>query len=441
MLVFFRAAIRYRCLPAHAEATKRSTPRPGAEGGLGATRRAGPLALWSLDVRESVAASELVLAAGPFAEHADSAAPALRLRAPVDSAPLLPAALPVASATLQVLGNRSGPARHRAELAPGSRTLQGRAGLSQAPVAPDPAPTLVGAQTEAAYQHASAMTNSPALTLTVEARSGRARTCKLQLPHFVAETPMFMPVGTQGSIKGLTTEQVEELDCHVILGNTYHLGLRPGAEVMDQLGGLHRFMNWNRGLLTDSGGFQMVSLLKLADITEEGVNFQSPVDGTHLLLTPEKSMEIQNSIEADIMMALDDVVPATANNPTRTEEATHRTLRWMRRCIAAHKKPHVQNLFGIIQGGFDRDLRSYCIKEMVNLNLPGYAIGGISGGEEKSLTWQVVDQCTALLPENKPKYCMGIGYPVDLVCFVALGTDMFDCVYPSRTARYATAYH
>mmetsp|Transcript_15297 Transcript_15297/g.25240 ORF Transcript_15297/g.25240 Transcript_15297/m.25240 type:complete len:323 (-) Transcript_15297:202-1170(-) len=208
---------------------------------------------------------------------------------------------------------------------------------------------------------------------------------------------------------------------------------------MEDLGGLHRFMNWDRGLLTDSGGFQMVSLLKLAEITEEGVTFQSPVDGTPMLLTPEKSIDIQNKIGADIIMALDDVVPSTTTDPARFEEATYRTLRWLRRCIKAHQRPGDQNLFGIVQGGLDPELREVCLRDMVTLDLPGYAIGGLAGGEDKNLFWRVVAQCTAALPENKPRYCMGVGYPVDLVVCVALGVDMFDCVFPSRTARFGTA--
>ncbi|KAH9756457.1 Queuine tRNA-ribosyltransferase catalytic subunit 1 [Citrus sinensis] len=244
-----------------------------------------------------------------------------------------------------------------------------------------------------------------ALRFEVLGRFNRARAAQLTLPHFACQTPLFMPVGTQGTIKGLTTDQLEEIGCQIILGNTYHLALRPTSELIDELGGLHKFMNWPRALLTDSGGFQMVSLLHLADITEKGVTFQ-------------------NRIGADIIMALDDVVRTTITGP-RIEEAMYRTLRWVDRCIAAHKRPHEQNLFGIVQGGLDPVLR--------------YAIGGLAGGEDKDSFWRVVAQCTAALPEDKPRYVMGVGYPLDIVVCSALGADMYDCVYPTRTARFGTA--
>ncbi|CAL9195703.1 unnamed protein product, partial [Musa hybrid cultivar] len=308
----------------------------------------------------------------------------------------------------------------------------------------------------------------------------RARAARLTLPHFICQTPLFMPVGTQGTIKGLTNNQLEEIGCQIILGNTYHLALRPGAELIDDLGGLHKFMNWKRALLTDSGGFQMVvSLLHLADITEQGVTFQSPVDGKPMLLTPEESIQIQNKIGADIIMALDDVVKTTITGP-RIEEAMYRTLRWIDRCIAAHKRPDAQNLFGIVQGGLDPVLREICVRGLVDRNLPGlvvffklrffrvsrnkpkhvqvqsqkiqqshitdlasycdsYAIGGLAGGEDKDSFWRVVAQCTAALPEDKPRYVMGVGYPLDIVVCSALGADMYDCVYPTRTARFGTA--
>jgi len=277
-----------------------------------------------------------------------------------------------------------------------------------------------------------------ALEFEVVATWNKARASKLKLPHYMCNTPMFMPVGTQGTVKGLTCKQLEELDCHVILGNTYHLGHRPGPDIMDQLGGLHKFMNWKRGMLTDSGGFQMVSLLKFAEITEQGVKFQSPHDGSEMMMTPEKSIEIQNKIGADIIMALDDVVSSTTTGP-RVEEAMHRTLRWIDRCVSAHSRPREQNLFGIVQGGLDPKLRDMCLEGLIERNLPGYAIGGLSGGESKDMFWRVVNQCAAKLPANKPRYLMGVGYAVDLVVCTALGVDMFDCVFPSRTARFGTA--
>lgn len=280
----------------------------------------------------------------------------------------------------------------------------------------------------------------------------KARVSKLYLPHCgphdengtipkemkAIETPIFMPVGTQGTIKGLLSHQVEFNTCPIILANTYHLGQRPGVDILEKAGGLHKFMNRKGPMLTDSGGFQMVSLLKLAQITEQGVQFESPHDGSTMMLTPEESMKIQNAIGADIMMALDDVIATTTTGP-RVEEAMHRTIRWIDRCIAAHKRPHEQNLFGIVQGGLDTNLRKKCLEELIKRDLPGYAIGGLSGGEDKIQFQEIVNLCTDYLPENKPRYCMGVGYPEDLVVCVALGVDMFDCVYPCRTARFGTA--
>lgn len=281
---------------------------------------------------------------------------------------------------------------------------------------------------------------SPALRLEVHSTWNKARASTLHLPHHSAMTPMFMPVGTQATIKGLESGQLldSSVDAQVILGNTYHLGLRPGGDLVETMGGLHSFMNWPRGILTDSGGFQMVSLLKFSTVSEEGVRFQSPVDGTAMLLTPEHSIKLQNQLGADIIMQLDDVVASTTTG-SRVEEACHRTLRWLDRCVVAHANPRSQNLFGIVQGGLDAGLRRVCCGEMVKRNLPGYAIGGLSGGEEKDIFWKVVDQCTDMLPFSKPRYCMGVGYPEDLVVCVALGADMFDCVYPARTARFGTA--
>jgi len=279
------------------------------------------------------------------------------------------------------------------------------------------------------------------LKFRIIATDGRARATSLTLPHHECFTPMFMPVGTQGSVKGLTSAQLEAIECQVILGNTYHLGNRPGADVLAKAGGLHGFMNWRRAMLTDSGGFQMVSLLDLADITEEGVTFQSPTDGKQMLLTPERSIHIQNDIGADIIMALDDVVSSVTADRARFEEATHRTTRWIDRCIAAHKRPHEQCLFGIVQGGLDLDLRDVSLEGLLARGdaLPGMAVGGLAGGESKEDFVRVVSHCTAKLPDHKPRYVMGVGYPLDLVLCTALGADMYDCVYPSRTARFGTA--
>lgn len=267
----------------------------------------------------------------------------------------------------------------------------------------------------------------------------KARVSRMHLEHQSVDLPVFMPVGTQGTMKGILTEQLVSLDCQIMLGNTYHLGHRPGPQILDSFQGLHKFMNWDRALLTDSGGFQMVSLLKLACITEEGVEFESPHDKSRMLLTPEKSMELQHSIGADIMMQLDDVVH-TLTTGDRVREAMERSIRWLDRCIIAHEhRKNKQNLFAIIQGGLDMDLRRECVREMVKRDLPGYAVGGLSGGEDKSMFWRTVKCCTDELPQNKPIYCMGVGYAIDLIVCVALGVDMFDCVFPTRTARFGNA--
>ena len=270
---------------------------------------------------------------------------------------------------------------------------------------------------------------------------GRARYTNLTLPHYDCFTPMFMPVGTQGCVKGLTSMQLEEIECQVILGNTYHLGQRPGKDLFLECGGLHKFMSWKRGLLTDSGGFQMVSLADLSDVTEEGVTFQSPIDGKSEMLTPEKSMEIQNAIGADIIMALDDVVSSVKISKERFEEATHRTTRWIDRCIKGHKRPKEQALFGIVQGGLDDRLRDISLKGLLKRgkDLPGFAIGGLAGGEGKEDFCRVLESALPKLPFNKPRYVMGIGYPIDIVICTAFCGDMYGCVFPSRTARFGNA--
>ncbi|KAL2422101.1 Queuine tRNA-ribosyltransferase catalytic subunit [Exophiala dermatitidis] len=288
---------------------------------------------------------------------------------------------------------------------------------------------------------AAAPAPSPALTFDLEARcsTSKARASTLHLPHGSVDLPMFMPVATQASLKGLTPEQLEETGCKLCLNNTYHLGLKPGQAVLDTIGGAHKLQGWKGNILTDSGGFQMVSLLKLAKVTEEGVRFLSPHDGSPMLLTPEHSMSLQNSIGSDIMMQLDDVIQTTSSDHARMKEAMERSIRWLDRCIAAHKFPDRQNLFCIIQGGLDLEMRRQCCAEMVKRDTPGIAIGGLSGGEAKEDFCKVVDTCTDLLPERKPRYVMGIGYPEDIVVAVALGADMFDCVWPTRTARFGNA--
>ncbi|KAL4659203.1 queuine tRNA-ribosyltransferase isoform X1 [Arapaima gigas] len=298
------------------------------------------------------------------------------------------------------------------------------------------------------------------LRILAECPVTKARACDLTLPHGPVRTPVFMPVGTQGTMKGITADQLEALGCQICLGNTYHLGMRPvssavalfllhyafpctenysyGPALIEKASGLHGFMNWKRNLLTDSGGFQMVSLVELSEVTEEGVKFRSPYDDKEILLSPEQSIAIQNSLGSDIMMQLDDVVSSTVTGP-RVEEAMKRSVRWLDRCIAANKNPERQNLFAIIQGGLNAELRHVCLEEMTKRDVPGFAIGGLSGGEEKDDFWRMVTLCTDHLPCEKPRYLMGVGYAVDLVVCVALGCDMFDCVFPTRTARFGSA--
>lgn len=244
----------------------------------------------------------------------------------------------------------------------------------------------------------------------------------------------------KGTIKGLTASQVRgPLQYEIILANTYHLGHRPGPEVLNALHGIHHMMGWSGNLLTDSGGFQMVSLLKLAQVTEEGVRFESPHDGSEMVLTPEHSIYLQNQIGSDIMMQLDDVVHSSTTGP-RLEEAMLRSVRWLDRCLVAHdRSAGKQNLFAIVQGGLDADLRRRCAAEMIKRDVPGFAIGGLSGGEEKDKFWRMVALSCELLPTNKPRYLMGVGYAEDLVVCTALGCDMFDCVFPTRTGRFGTA--
>ncbi|EGT49287.1 hypothetical protein CAEBREN_30119 [Caenorhabditis brenneri] len=271
----------------------------------------------------------------------------------------------------------------------------------------------------------------------VLARSGFARRGNLHLPHSIVETPVFMPVGTQGTMKGIVPEQLVAMDCRILLCNTYHLGHRPGHERVKAAGGLHKMMNWNRSILTDSGGFQMVSLSKLMTVDENGVNFESPHTGEMMALPPEKSIEIQQALGADIMMQLDHVIHVLTTGDI-VKEAMHRSIRWLDRCKVAHTRDD-QAMFPILQGGLNLELRRECAEEMAKRAKVGIAIGGLSGGEEKDHFWRVVAACCAALPPHLPRYVMGVGFPVDLVICSLLGADMFDCVYPTRTARFGTA--
>jgi queuine tRNA-ribosyltransferase len=269
--------------------------------------------------------------------------------------------------------------------------------------------------------------------------ASRARRGRLHTPHGTVETPVFMPVGTQATIKTLNPEEVRELGARIILSNTYHLYLRPGHDLVAEAGGLHKFMNWNGTILTDSGGFQVFSLSGLRKITEEGVKFRSHIDGSEHFLSPEKAMEIQNALGSDIMMAFDECTPWPAEHKY-VKDSLERTTRWLKRCKEAHRRPHDQALFGIIQGGTYADLRRQSVEEICSIDLPGYAVGGLSVGEPKDLMAEMLDVTVPLIPDNKPRYLMGVGSPEDLVEGVGQGIDMFDCVLPTRIARHGTVF-
>ena len=265
-----------------------------------------------------------------------------------------------------------------------------------------------------------------------------ARLGKLITPHGEIDTPVFMPVGTQASVKGISPEELEALGAKIILSNTYHLFLRPGHELVAEAGGLHKFMNWNGSILTDSGGFQVFSLSDLRKITEEGVAFRSHLDGAKLFLSPEKAMEIENALGADIMMAFDECTPYPSTYDY-TKRSLERTTRWAERCLKAHKNTEKQALFGIVQGGTFADLRKKSAREIVSLDFPGYAIGGLSVGEATQTMYDMLEETVPELPENKARYLMGVGRPDNLVEGVMRGIDMFDCVLPTRIGRNGTA--
>ncbi len=298
--------------------------------------------------------------------------------------------------------------------------------------------------------------------LTTAARVGRVVT-----PHGAFDTPAFMPVGTQGTIKGLLPELVAGTGAQIALGNTYHLLLRPGSELVAKMGGLQKWSRWGRPMLTDSGGFQVFSLGHINRIDEEGVVFKSHLDGSRIELTPERSMKVQNELGADVIMAFDDcpplgkggrapgvmvgVPPAGAGglsgavnldeiNSRRVAQAVERTLRWLERCVKAHGRPDEQALFGIVQGGTDLELRAACAERVTQHDLPGYAIGGVAVGEGYDEMRSVVEATAPLLPLEKPRYLMGVGYERDIVMAVRAGVDMFDCVLPTRNGRNANAF-
>ena len=275
-------------------------------------------------------------------------------------------------------------------------------------------------------------------TLEKKSSQCKARTGTIETNHGVIKTPVFMPVGTRATVKAMNNDEIKSIGSQIILSNTYHLYLKPGQEIIRKADGLHKFMNWDRPILTDSGGFQVFSLSKTRKITEEGVQFRSHIDGSKHFISPEKSMEIQNDLGSDIMMAFDECVPYPASYEY-TEDSMKRTLRWLKRCKDYHKNTDKQNLFGIIQGGMYKDLREYSAKNTIDFDLPGYAIGGLSVGEPRDLMIDLLDFTTDFMPENKPRYLMGVGTPDYLFEAVEHGVDMCDCVLPTRIARNGTA--
>lgn len=275
-------------------------------------------------------------------------------------------------------------------------------------------------------------------TLEKKSSQCKARTGTIETNHGVIKTPVFMPVGTRATVKAMNNDELKSIGSQIILSNTYHLYLKPGQEIIRKADGLHKFMNWDRPILTDSGGFQVFSLSKTRKITEEGVQFRSHIDGSKHFISPEKSMEIQNDLGSDIMMAFDECVPYPASYEY-TEDSIKRTLRWLKRCKDYHKNTDRQNLFGIIQGGMYKDLREYSAKNTIDFDLPGYAIGGLSVGEPRDLMIELLDFTTDFMPENKPRYLMGVGTPDYLFEAVEHGVDMCDCVLPTRIARNGTA--
>ena len=264
-----------------------------------------------------------------------------------------------------------------------------------------------------------------------------ARTGILHTPHGDVETPMFMPVGTQATVKFVSPEELKDLGSGVILANTYHLWLRPGEDIVDQAGGVQKFMNYKGPMLTDSGGFQVFSLADQRKITEEGVTFKNSLNGDTLFLSPEKSIQIQNKIGADIIMSFDECIPYPATREY-VEKSTERTLRWALRGKQAHSRPEEQALFGIVQGGDYADLRKYCAEKLIEMDFPGYAIGGTSVGEDKETMYRMVKWASDALPFDKPRYLMGVGAVNDLLEAVSRNVDMCDCVLPTRIARHGT---
>jgi len=264
-----------------------------------------------------------------------------------------------------------------------------------------------------------------------------ARLGRVHTPHGTIETPVFMPVGTQATVKTMSPEELKSMDAKIILSNTYHLFIRPGHEIVREAGGLHKFMNWDRAILTDSGGFQVFSLSDFRNITEEGVHFRNHLNGDKLFLSPEVAMEIQNALGSDIMMAFDECPPYPAEYEY-VKQSMERTTRWAMRCKEAHARPDDQALFAIVQGGVFPDLRKESAAQLTSIDFPGYAIGGLSVGEPKHLMYEMLECTVPLLPADKPRYLMGVGSPDALLEGAIRGIDMFDCVLPTRIARNGT---
>lgn len=269
----------------------------------------------------------------------------------------------------------------------------------------------------------------------------KARAGIISTPHGIIETPVFMPVGTQATVKAMNKEELEEIGSEIILSNTYHLFLRPGDELIAQLGGLHSFMNWKKPILTDSGGFQVFSLGALRKIKEEGVYFSSHIDGAKLFISPEKSIEIQNNLGSDIVMLFDECPPGLSDRKYLVP-SIERTTRWAKRCIDAHKHPDRQGLFAIVQGGIYEDLRQKSLDDLMEMDehFSGYAIGGLAVGEPREDMYRILDYIVHRCPEEKPRYLMGVGEPLDMLEAVENGIDMMDCVQPTRIARHGTVF-
>ena len=266
-----------------------------------------------------------------------------------------------------------------------------------------------------------------------EARCGEITTNHGKIP-----TPAFMPVGTQATVKSLTPEQLKKTNAHALLCNAYHLYLRPGEDVVKKLGGLHKFMNWDGAIITDSGGYQVFSLASLTKVTDDGVEFQSPIDGSRRFLNPEKAMEIQHSLGADIIMAFDECLPYPCEKD-RVKQSMHRTVKWANRCLKAHDSEN-QDLFAIVQGSVFKDIREECVDRLVEMEFSGYAIGGLSVGEGNQLMNEVLEYTAPRLPTDKPRYLMGVGFPKDILDGIEHGIDMFDCVIPTRNGRNGCAF-